>query len=185
MENLPVDTSTLLTNYGFEKTPEGLWTISRTHTNTKDVLGNARDKVREQEDQVTFRELEGGRWAFTAYNGAKPFANFETDDVRDVIAFAQTFIASSIFNISGYPLDEGFEFEGMMYTSPFMFGPYWDFETTKIGDVIWAKHPEGEFRHAYLAWRDDFADRVLKQQAAAPDEFHAVAAPLAGAKPSI
>ncbi|MCZ7860948.1 hypothetical protein O9X98_05980 [Agrobacterium salinitolerans] len=174
----------LLTNYGFEKTEDGLWNIVRKHTSTTDAQGNPRDTVLKDEDGVTFRMTKEGRWEFTNEDGSKPFLNFATDDVRDVIAFAQTIIASTIFQVSGQPTEEGFEFDGTFYTSPFMFGPYADFECERIDGEVWAKHPEGEYRDVYVAWRDDFAERVLKGQAAAPDEFHeAVSA--AGAKPGI
>ncbi|MCV9964300.1 hypothetical protein OIU34_20650 [Pararhizobium sp. BT-229] len=173
---------TLLQKYGFEQAADGLWTIKRQHTATTDGQSQPLEKVRVEDTNVTFHQMDDGRWRFTGEDGGKTFLTFETYDVRDVIAFAQTIIASTIFEVSGYPLDEGFEFEGMHYTSPFMFGPYYDFETVQIGDEVWAKHPEGKYGVAYRRWRDDFADRVLTGQAAAPEEYHETA-PAAAAKP--
>lgn len=177
-----MDANLLLKNYGFEQTDSGLWTIARSQTATTDDQGNPSDVVRKEEDRVTFRPAEGGRWEFAMEDGSKPFLNFSTNDVRDVIAFAQTFVASTVFQMSGQPIDEGFDFEGIFYTSPFMFGPYADFECDQIDGEVWAKHPEGEYRGAYLEWRDDFAERVLKGEAAAPDEFHEEETPKAGSQ---
>ncbi|MGO6812238.1 hypothetical protein ACCS61_32600 [Rhizobium ruizarguesonis] len=81
-------------------------------------------------------------------------------------------------------MDEGFSFDGIHYTSPFMFGPYWDFEPEQIGDDVWAKHPQGELRKTYVDWRDGFADHIVRGEAAAPEEFHEVGA-VVGRKPGL
>lgn len=179
-----MDDITLIGNYGFEKASDDLWTIFRSQSATTDAQGNELPEPRVEASNAAFRQLEGGLWVFTKEDGGKPFINFLTDDVRDVIAFAQTIIASTIYELSGSPLDEGFEFDGIHYASPFMFGPYWDFNTEKIGDAVWATHPAGEFRNAYLEWRDDFAARVLNGEATAPGEFHDLKA-VAARKPRV
>lgn len=160
-----MNATSLLEKYGFSQTTGGLWTIKRSHTVPRDEEAYRRD------DSATFRLQENGRWRLTTEDGGKPALNFETGDVRDVIAYAQTIIASSIFEVSGQPLDEGFPFEGTHYSAPYMFGDYFDFQTAVIGREIWVGHPSGEFGEAYTRWRDDFAQRIEQGLASAPAEY--------------
>jgi hypothetical protein len=156
---------TLLKNYGFTETKNGLWTIGRSHSGFRDESSYTR------EDSAAFRLQDSGRWRLVDETGQAPALNFETGDVRDVIAYAQTIIASSVFDVSGVPLDEGFEFDGTFYSAPYMFGDYFDFHTAVIGKEIWIGHPDGEFGQRYREWRDDFAGRIEQGLASAPDEY--------------
>lgn len=155
----------LLKKYGFQQSDNGIWTIYRHH------ISKQLDQNADREDSVSFIQRDTGYWHLTNEDGSEPKFKFETADVRDILAFAQTHIASSIFEVSGCPIDEGFSFEGTHYHAPFMFGDYFDFEIMRIGTDLWITHPHGEFGKAYTAWRDDFAKRVEAGTARAPEEF--------------
>jgi hypothetical protein len=168
-----MNATSLLEKYGFSQAVNGLWTIKRSHAVPRD------EEVYHRDDSATFRLEENGRWRLVTEDGGKPALNFETGDVRDVIAYTQTIIASSVFEVSGHPLDEGFLFEGTFYTAPFMFGDYFDFQTAVIGKEIWIGHPSGAFGEVYTQWLDDFAQRVERGLASAPVEYRVeeIAAP--------
>ncbi len=165
--------------YGFSRAqveaPDGRqetrFSIVREHVGLTDLHDNELEDPRHITDSLTFKVNGDGTFVQINSDGTVASPRFETDDAGDVVAFVQSVIASSIFELSGSPLDEGFEFEGTHYHAPFMFGDYADFEVEKRGDEFWIKHPAGPYRDAYLAWGNDFAQRILAGQAKAPEAF--------------
>jgi hypothetical protein len=149
--------NTLLTNYGFEQLADGTWGISRSFA---DPDGSQVDV------NVSFRQNESGNWV---YVDPTEQLHYMTEDLRDVVAFAQTLIASSVFQLTGVPVEEGFDFEGTWYTAPFMFGDYFDWEVEVKDGQMWVSQPADEYGVSYVSWRDDFAERIISGLAKAPD----------------
>jgi hypothetical protein len=165
-----MDAQLLLKNYGFQQFGHA-WIIWRVHL---DVAASRSDNAglhKYVSDQVHFVENVDSSWEYVTATGAPGKLRFKTTDVRDVIAFAQSILAKSVLQASGYPVNEGFDFQGTFYTSPLMFGDYADFKVSRRDDESWALLPEGNYKRAYEAWRNDFAERVLKGVAAAPTNF--------------
>jgi hypothetical protein len=175
----PILAHSLLSRYGFEQVQPNRWTIRREHIGLTDGNDVILEEPRVIKDAITFELRDDEHFHFVREDGSPSFLNFKTRDPEDVIAFAQSIIASSVFEISGHPVEEGFEYQGTFYSSPLMFSDYADFVAERRDDEMWLMMPDGEYGAAYEAWRADFGKRVLLQTAQAPEAFeeHFTAAP--------
>lgn len=159
----------LLEAFGFEKTPAGLWFFRKEFDEGEEAT-------------MVVIELEDG-----SFEGHLPMAGdpvstlglkkvpdasliFRSVDVRDMIALAQSSTASVASGVRGEPPMEGF---GSEDDSLFIYIPF----GSQYGDYVLVD-PSGEDAHreivgahelhgdVYLAWRDDFCQRLLAAAAA-------------------
>lgn len=170
-----IDAVKLFEAYGFEKLDDGLWRFASDYKDNPEATVDP--------DRVAVLIVEAR--ADGSFSGHVPFAQYSRTDLaeippkslffasldpRDIVALAQNEAGSAYCQATGLYPDEGFDDDGaseMFITFPFMSDPWCDYaiatgferDDAHIGLVDPATVYDG-----YVAWRDEFCDRILAGQ---------------------
>lgn len=163
--------------FGFKKIEDGLWRFYKDFTDDPEAT--------EQPDRSAILIIE--ERGDGVYVGHVPFVTFASSDLnavperslcftstdpRDMVALAQSEVASAYSQATGMFVDEGFEDndDDIFITMPFMSDPWGDYQMAKTARPD-DKHaeladPSGIFRR-YVGWRDEFCQKLLSKSPSA------------------
>jgi hypothetical protein len=162
--------------YGFEKLESGVWRFAKDFTETSESETSPENLA-----VVIVEEKPDG-----SFVGHIPFSSlqimdidvvperslfFPSSDPRDMVALAQNEAGNAYCQATGRFPDEGFgdNEDGMFITFPFMSDPWSDYaivETAKKEDPRYELVSPADVFDGYVAWRDEFCEKLLAKPAA-------------------
>ncbi|MNU33148.1 hypothetical protein D3C71_217060 [compost metagenome] len=164
------DAAELFEAYGFEKLESGVWRFAKDFTETDAEVSQENLAV------VIVEEKSDG-----SFVGHVPFVSsqnmdladvperslfFPSSDPRDMVALAQNEAGNSFCQATGHFPEEGFgdDEDGMFITFPFMSDPWSDYAlvaTAKQEDPRYELVSPADVFNGYVAWRDEFCEKVI------------------------